>query len=308
MPLKLTFNPFSGNFDFIQNLSGLNNRLTNLENNEYKITYFTTITSASGTITPPTGATILLQEFPYSVSAYVSQVDSNGEPTGVFPKTSLGATVVVSSFDSLGNYTLSGTPSSFPCALIYVFKIKAIDYSNCNINNILEVDRNASIREEINALKPYLVDFTKTTSTGASFNQTVVRSYLIPAGTFKTGDQIRISMRISRPASQTSNSQYFIRWSYDNVAYTSMTSFGAINASTRFARMYRHYDIVNQVNLTESVGSAAQIFTDDTTSTTAINPNNMNWTQDVYLGIGLTQPVTSDSSTIDSVVIQIFRP
>jgi hypothetical protein len=174
-------------------------------------------------------------------------------------------------------------------------------------NNGIPIASNINV-QTFDALKPYLVDFTKTTSTGANFSNTVVRSYLIPAGTFKTGDQIRISIRVSRPASQTGNSQYFIRWSYDNVAYNSLTSFGAINATSRFARMYRHYDIVNQVNATETVGPAAQIFTDDTTSTTATVVINMNWTQDVYLGIGLTQTTTSDSSTIDSVVIQIFRP
>jgi cyclophilin family peptidyl-prolyl cis-trans isomerase len=159
-----------------------------------------------------------------------------------------------------------------------------------------------------NASKPYLIDYTKTTSTGAVFNQTVVRSYLIPAGTFKTGDQIRISIRVSRPASQTNNSQYFVLWSYNNITYNSMTTFGAINATTRFARMYRHYDVVNEVNATESVGHAAHIFTDDTISTTPIAVNNINWTQNVYLGIALTQSVATDSSTIESVMIQIFRP
>ncbi len=141
MSLKFTFNPFTATFDSIQNLSGLNNRVLTLENNEYKIVYFTTISAASGTITIPQGATILLDQFPNGVDAYVSQVDANGQPTGILPKTSLGVDVVVSSFDALGNYTLSGTPSSFPVALIYVLKIKAIDYNNLVVNNILEDER-----------------------------------------------------------------------------------------------------------------------------------------------------------------------
>lgn len=141
MSLKFTFNPFTATFDSIQNLSGLNNRVLTLENNEYKIVYFTTIGTASGTITIPQGATILLDQFPNGVDAYVSQVDANGQPTGILPKTGLGVDVVVTSFDALGNYTLSDTPSSFPVALIYVLKIKAIDYNNLAVNNILEDER-----------------------------------------------------------------------------------------------------------------------------------------------------------------------
>jgi hypothetical protein len=119
--------------------SGLTNRVTTLENNEYKIIYFTEISNSAGSITIPTGATILLDQFQAGVDAYVSTIQ-NGQPTGDFPKTSGGTTVDVTSFDSLGNYTLSGTPSSYPVALIYVFKIKAKDYNNLNINKILDLE------------------------------------------------------------------------------------------------------------------------------------------------------------------------
>jgi hypothetical protein len=117
------------------------NQLNTLVNNEYKVTYFTAISAASGTITIPSGATIMLDQFPNGVDAYVSQVDVNGQPTGLLPKTGLGVDVVITSFDALGNYTLSDTPSSFPVALIYVLKIKAIDYNNLVVDNILEDER-----------------------------------------------------------------------------------------------------------------------------------------------------------------------
>lgn len=117
---------------------GLDPRVTILENNEYKITYFTEISNSTGTITIPTGATILLDQFQSGADVYVSTIQ-NGQPTGVFPRTSGGITVDVSSFDALGNYTLTGTPSSYPVALIYILKIKAKDYSNLNVNNILDL-------------------------------------------------------------------------------------------------------------------------------------------------------------------------
>ncbi len=119
--------------------TALDSRVTNLENNEYKILYFETISSSTGTITKPTGATILLDQF-YSGGDAIVETLSNGQPTGQSPLTVGGSVVSVSSFDTSGNYTLSGTPSSFDVALVYIFKIKAVDYSNLYIANIMAME------------------------------------------------------------------------------------------------------------------------------------------------------------------------
>ena len=122
----------------------LNNRVTNLENNEYKILYFQTISSTTGTITKPTGATILLDQF-YSGGDALVETLSNGQPTGQSPLTIGGAVVSVTSFDTSGNYVLSGTPSAYPVALVYIFKIKAIDLPNLNMTNIMQMDANGYV-------------------------------------------------------------------------------------------------------------------------------------------------------------------
>lgn len=114
-------------------------RIQTLENNEYKVAYFTEVSSASGTITVPTGATILTEQLQGGVDAYVTVI-SNGQPTGELPLTGLGAQVDVSSFDALGNYSLTGTPSSFPVAIIYILKIAAINYSNLDTTKILDIE------------------------------------------------------------------------------------------------------------------------------------------------------------------------
>lgn len=118
-------------------LSSVNSRITVLENNVYEVTYFASIGATSGTITKPTNSTILTGTFLSGLDALVSTI-SSGEPTGNSPVTGGGATVTVSSMDVAGNYTLSGTPSSFPVALIYRLSIKAVDWSNINIANTLE--------------------------------------------------------------------------------------------------------------------------------------------------------------------------
>jgi hypothetical protein len=120
-------------------------RITYLENNVYKITYFESVNAASGQITKPTNSTIQLDQFAGGVDAYVSTIQ-NGQPTGVFPQTAGGTFVDVATFDALGNYTLTGTPSAFPVAIIYILTIKAVDYQNLTAANILDL-------EDINAVQ-----------------------------------------------------------------------------------------------------------------------------------------------------------
>lgn len=103
-------------------------RLQDLENAKYTIAYYSELNGTSGTITPPTGATIVLNQLPGGADALVSTID--GSPTGISPRTSGGVVVDVTSFDGSGNFVLSGTPSAYPVALIYWFDISASDYAN----------------------------------------------------------------------------------------------------------------------------------------------------------------------------------
>ena len=109
--------------------------VTNLENNEFKYLYWQTISSISGTVTIPTGATVLLSEIE-GLNALVETI-SAGKPSGNSPVSSGGSPVVIGSFDASGNYTLSGTPSAFPVAILFVFKIKAKDLSNISLNQVI---------------------------------------------------------------------------------------------------------------------------------------------------------------------------
>lgn len=114
-------------------------RVTVLENNLYEIEYWESVSAASGAVTPPTGATIRLDQFQSGADAYVSTI-FNGQPSGVLPVTSGDVSITVTSFDASGNYVLSGTPSAYPVAIIYVFSIAAINLSNLALNNVLNQD------------------------------------------------------------------------------------------------------------------------------------------------------------------------
>jgi hypothetical protein len=149
--MKIKFDPILNKFREADGLDpSVISRISTLENNEYKILYFEAISTATGTITKPTNSTILLDQFYGGLDAVVETL-SNGQPTGQSPLTSGGAVVSVSSFDTDGDYTLSGTPASFDVALVYILKIKAIDYSNLTIDNIMAMDSLTILHEEISA-------------------------------------------------------------------------------------------------------------------------------------------------------------
>jgi len=120
----------------------VNTRLTVLEDNEFKVAYFAEINTDSGMISIPIGAEVLLNQFSGGVDAYVSTV-SLGQVTGENPKTVGDVKVDVLTFDIDGNYTLDGVPSSYPVAIVFLLKIKLIDWSNLILSNIIEYEKSS---------------------------------------------------------------------------------------------------------------------------------------------------------------------
>lgn len=114
-------------------------RLEYLEDNEYKVTYWASVSTNSGAVTKPTGSTIILDSFMSGVDAVVETI-VNGQPSGLSPVTAGGAYVTVSSFDAAGNYTLSGTPSATPVALLYIVTIPGYLYQNLNNDFVITAE------------------------------------------------------------------------------------------------------------------------------------------------------------------------
>lgn len=140
--LKNTKKIFTGTGNSGGGDPSLPGRVTTLENNEYKITYYEIISGASGSLTVPTGATINAGEFGLSGNAILSKIDGSNKPTFESPVTS-GGTVVTASLDETnGNWVASGVYTDTNVALIYSIKIKAVDYSNLTYSNIIETTSN----------------------------------------------------------------------------------------------------------------------------------------------------------------------
>lgn len=116
----------------------LANRVTVLENNVYKVTYYEIISGASGSITIPTGATINADEFGLSGNCVLSEIDGSNKPTYQSPQTAVGVVVTSSLNTSTGAWVKSGVTTSTNVALIYSINISALQYNNLNTFYVID--------------------------------------------------------------------------------------------------------------------------------------------------------------------------
>jgi len=99
-----------------------NSQLADLLGTIFRITYYEDITAISGTITPPQGATIILNNWPGGLDALVSKIVDNR------PNYENGGVTNIS-LDTSGNYLNSGAVPTSPAAFIYVIEISLADYN-----------------------------------------------------------------------------------------------------------------------------------------------------------------------------------
>lgn len=112
-------------------------RITALEDKYVKALWYAEISSGtSGTITPPTNGTIVLDEWGAGVDAVTSTISTGTHPDFISVKTAAGV-VVTATLAANGAWTISGTPSAYPIAIVYAYEIKLINF-----------DRTKSLYEE----------------------------------------------------------------------------------------------------------------------------------------------------------------
>lgn len=102
--------------------------ITNLENVNVRATRFASIgAGTSGTVTVPANNTVILDTFGGTTDAVVSTI-SGGKPT-FLPAVDASNNVIGTTFDTNGNYVLSGTPAAYPVALIYRTRCSFINFN-----------------------------------------------------------------------------------------------------------------------------------------------------------------------------------
>ena len=104
-------------------------RITALEDKYFRVPWYVEVASGTtGTITPPTGGTIVLNQWSGSVSAKSSTITVSEMPTGIPAKTAAGADITVT-LSVTGAWALSGTPSSYPIAILYYYDVKLFNFN-----------------------------------------------------------------------------------------------------------------------------------------------------------------------------------
>lgn len=118
---------------FAGDVTSLDGRVTAIEDTQIKILYYEEIdgTTTSGQISPPTGATILFDQWANGEDAVVSNI-VDGKPNY------LSTNVTVDSLDSNGNYTLSGTLGTNPAAFIYWILVPIVNFGTLNNDFIID--------------------------------------------------------------------------------------------------------------------------------------------------------------------------
>ena len=112
---------------------------TDLETRYVRVGWFEQIASGtSGAITVPPGGEIILDAFAGGVDALVSTVE-NAWPSFDSPLTA-GGSVVAATLDGVGNWTLSGTPSAYPVALIYQYRTLLTDLDDSKMFGVAMAD------------------------------------------------------------------------------------------------------------------------------------------------------------------------
>lgn len=106
-----------------KNYDPLDTRVTNLEDTYVRAYWFESVASGtSGTIAAPaSGATFVLNQWGAGVDALASKI-SSGVPTFESPVNASG-TIITATLDASGNYTLSDTPTAYPVAVIFVYRV-----------------------------------------------------------------------------------------------------------------------------------------------------------------------------------------
>lgn len=200
-------------------------RLETLEDNENYYIYKTQINTTTGTITIPTGATIVLDQFQGGADAFCSTI-SGSKATLEFPLNSSGVAVDVATFDALGNFTLTGTPSSYPVALIYILKIKSKDLTNLVESDIVEEYPIEELYQKLDKTRTVSITTSLTITLDISlydqYNVTALASTLTinnPIGTPYSGQKIIYRLKDNGTARALTFDSNF-RFSSDLIAPT----------------------------------------------------------------------------------------
>ena len=122
------------NLSQIQNIQS---SINELNNKVFKFSYYQVITGTSGTITPPSGATFLENQFGASGNAILSRINPSGFPIDESPRDVSNDPVTVTLTIPSGAYVVSSAYVDASVALIYSISVKLSDFASLDQTKII---------------------------------------------------------------------------------------------------------------------------------------------------------------------------
>ena len=149
-----------------------------------------------------------------------------------------------------------------------------------------------------------ITDGTAVTGTTAS---TLTASILIPANTIAVGDVIYVKTRVRKTGTAgTLTTRMYVNTS-SAIGGSLIATSAAAAATTLMFQFTRSLAVKTSTN-TETMAGNLNVNADDNTSvTTAVSANNIDWTQNQYLVVAVQNGSTSDSSRSSFIQVQINK-
>lgn len=161
-------------------------------------TYWEIVESASGTLTYPTGAELVLDAFQDLEEAVVSQVSSSKPNFNA--AASSGGTRCVCTLDSFGSYSISPEPANYPVAILYRVQqpLSSFNPDNAVLEDVERSGGGGSVASASNVGGGYEVF--------KDLNSTDLRFRTLLAGTNVTMTQAANAVTINASGGGSSNS------------------------------------------------------------------------------------------------------
>jgi hypothetical protein len=173
-------------------------------------------------------------------------------------------------------------------------------------NDVLTYNSTSSLWEnkQSNYLQNVTKDITDSSALTGTIVTTLMKSILIPANTFATGDIVKILSRVVRStATGTANNLFYINTTNN---LTGATLVGTQSGADRFYAMERNLYIKSTTN-SETINVSTSVSGDNPAVSGSQNANlNINWGVNQYIIAAFQNAAVGDSTVMSSLILQKY--
>jgi len=181
-----------------------------------------------------------------------------------------------------------------------------VDSTTLKNNDVLTYNSSDSLwkNKQSNYLQNVTKDITDSSALTGTIATTLMKSILIPANTFATGDVVKILNRAIRSTATGTGINYF----YINTtnSLTGATLVATQSGAVRFYAMERNL-YIKSTTVSETIDATTSVSGDGVAVSTSVNSNlNINWGVNQYIIAAFQNAAVGNSTVMSSLIIQKF--